>query len=83
MVSYQRHQGNKFKETYDLSCYLTMLNVLDSHNVDRGRTNVDDVYQSLDTKVLTMGFTDDLLYPDDQVRAVGSDLNIIVMFQIM
>lgn len=43
-----------------------MLNVLDSHNVDRGRTNVDDVYQSLDTKVLTMGFTDDLLYPDDQ-----------------
>ena len=85
VVSYQRHQGNKFKETYDLSCYLTMLNVLDSHNVDRGRTNVDDVYQSLDTKVLTMGFTDDLLYPDDQVRAVGSDLNIIVisLFQIM
>ena len=37
VVSYQRHQGNKFKETYDLSCYLTMLNVLDSHNVDRGR----------------------------------------------
>lgn len=86
VVSYQRHQGNKFKETYDLSCYLTMLNVLDSHNVDRGRTNVDDVYQSLDTKVLTMGFTDDLLYPDDQVRGSrGSDLNIIVisLFQIM
>ena len=39
---------------------LTMLNVLDSH-VDRGRTNVDDVYQSLDTKVLTMGFTDDFI----------------------
>ena len=44
-----------------------MLDVLDSHNVDRGRTDVDEVYQSLDTKVLTMGFIDDLLYPDDLV----------------
>ena len=33
--------------------------------------DVDEVFQSLNTKVLTMGFTDDLLYPDDQVRAVG------------
>ena len=31
-----------------------MLDVLDSHNVDRGRTDVDEVYQALDTKVLTM-----------------------------
>lgn len=37
----------------------------------RQRDDVDEVFQSLNTKVLTMGFTDDLLYPDDQVRAVG------------
>ena len=48
-----------------------MLDVLDSHNVDRGRTDVDEVYQSLDTKVLTMGFIDDLLYPDDLVQQLG------------
>lgn len=71
VVNYQRYQGNKFKESYDLSCYLTMLNVLDSHHLDRQRDDVDEVFQSLNTKVLTMGFTDDLLYPDDQVRAVG------------
>lgn len=71
VVNYQRHQGEKFKETYDLNCYLTMLDVLDSHNVDRGRDDVDEVYGNLDTKVLTMGFIDDLLYPDDLVRQVG------------
>ena len=70
VVNYQRYQGNKFKESYDLSCYLTMLNVLDSHHLDRQRDDVDEVFQSLNTKVLTMGFTDDLLYPDDRVRAV-------------
>ena len=48
-----------------------MLNVLDSHHLDRQRDDVDEVFQSLNTKVLTMGFTDDLLYPDDRVRAVG------------
>ena len=46
-----------------------MLNVLDSHLIDQ-RDDVDEVFQSLNTKVLTMGFTDDLLYPD-RVRAVG------------
>lgn len=71
VVSYQKHQGDKFKESFDLHCYLTLLDVLDSHDIDRGRDDVDKVFQQLDTKVLTLGFTDDLLYPDDQVRRVG------------
>lgn len=71
VVAYQRHQGNKFKNNFDLDCYLTLLDVLDSHDIDRGRDDVTEVLSSLETKVLTMGFTDDLLYPDDLVRAVG------------
>ena len=71
VVAYQRHQGNKFKKNFDLDCYLTLLDVLDSHDIDRGRDDVTEVLSSLETKVLTMGFTDDLLYPDDLVRAVG------------
>ncbi|HHW7746903.1 TPA: homoserine O-acetyltransferase MetX [Staphylococcus aureus] len=71
VVAYQQHQGNKFKERFDLNCYLTLLDVLDSHNIDRGRTDVTHVFKNLETKVLTMGFIDDLLYPDDQVRALG------------
>ncbi len=65
VVTYQKYQGDKFKEQFDLQCYLTLLDVLDSHDIYRGRENVDKVYQSLNTKVLTLGFTDDLLYPDD------------------
>ena len=38
----------------------------------QGRTDVAEVLAQLDTKVLTLGFTDDLLYPDDQVRAMGA-----------
>jgi len=71
VVAYQKHQGDKFKNYFDAACYLTLLDVLDSHDVDRGRDDVDAVFRQLDTKVMTMGFTDDLLYPDDLVRAVG------------
>ncbi len=71
VVTYQKYQGDKFKEQFDLQCYLTLLDVLDSHDIYRGRENVDKEYQSLNTKVLTLGFTDDLLYPDDQVAALG------------
>ncbi|WP_436855479.1 homoserine O-acetyltransferase MetX [Staphylococcus caeli] len=71
VVAYQKHQGNKFMKYFDASCYLTLLDVLDSHDIDRGRDDVDDVFKGLNTKVMTLGFTDDLLYPDDLVRAVG------------
>lgn len=72
VVTYQKHQGDKFKTSFDLKCYLTLLDVLDSHNIFRARHDVDDVFRNLNTKVLTMGFTDDLLYPDDQVAAIGN-----------
>ncbi|MDK9869666.1 homoserine O-acetyltransferase MetX [Staphylococcus equorum] len=71
VVAYQRHQGDKFMKHFSYSCYLTLLDVLDSHDVDRGRDDVDEVFSKLDTKMMTMGFADDLLYPDDLVYAVG------------
>lgn len=71
VVSYQKYQGNKFKEAFDKDCYLTLLDVLDSHDIFRGRDDVEERLRQLETKVLTLGFADDLLYPDDQVRALG------------
>lgn len=71
VVSYQKYQGDKFKRDFDLECYLTLLEVLDSHDIYRGRDDVEAIFQSLDTKVLTIGFKDDLLYPDDQIVALG------------
>lgn len=71
VVSYQKYQGNKFKNSFNKDCYLTLLDVLDSHDIFRGRNDVEERLKELDTKVLTLGFTDDLLYPDDQVKSLG------------
>ena len=71
VVSYQQHQGNKFKNNFDAQCYLTLLDVLDSHDIDRGRNDVNEVFANLNTKVMTLGFIDDLLYPNDLVQALG------------
>ncbi|WP_239734615.1 alpha/beta fold hydrolase [Mammaliicoccus sp. G-M28] len=71
VVSYQKYQGNKFKDVFNKDCYLTLLDVLDSHDIFKGRDDVEVRLQQLETKVLTLGFADDLLYPDDQVRALG------------
>ncbi|MBI5974979.1 homoserine O-acetyltransferase MetX [Staphylococcus canis] len=71
VVSYQKYQGDKFKKNFDINCYLSLLGVLDSHNIYRGRHDVTETFQSLDTKVLTLGFKDDLLYPNDQIMELG------------
>ncbi|QLK85216.1 alpha/beta fold hydrolase [Staphylococcus sp. 17KM0847] len=71
VVAYQKYQGNKFKENFHLSSYLTLLDVLDSHDIYRNRDDVEAVFHMLQTKIVTLGFADDLLYPDDQVAAVG------------
>lgn len=71
VVSYQKYQGNKFKNSFNKDCYLTLLDVLDSHDIFRGRNDVEERLKQIDTKVLTLGFTDDLLYPDDQVKSLG------------
>lgn len=71
VVSYQKYQGDKFKEQFNTACYLTLLDVLDSHDIFRGRDDVEERLRQLDTKVLTLGFADDLLYPNDQVQAMG------------
>ncbi len=71
VVAYQQHQGNKFKEHFDLNCYLTLLDVLDSHNIDQGGTDVTHVLKIRDKSVNDGVDKDDLLYPDDEVRALG------------
>ena len=42
VVSYQQHQGDKFKEYFDLNCYLTLLDVLDNVGHDGFLLNFND-----------------------------------------
>lgn len=54
-----------------MNCYLILLDVLDSYNIDWGCIDVMYVFKNLEIKVLMMGFIDDLLYLDDQVCVLG------------
>ncbi|HRR08448.1 MAG TPA: homoserine O-acetyltransferase [Rhodothermales bacterium] len=61
--SYQRYQGRKLTERFDANVYVRLTQLMDSHDVSRGRGVYEDVLRSLHIPVLVVGIDSDLLYP--------------------
>lgn len=70
--TYVIYQGEKFLRRFDANAYLILLDVMDSHDVSRGR---DDLYRVLSRlksgRTLFLGIESDLLYPAWEIRQVA------------
>jgi homoserine O-acetyltransferase len=62
-ASYLKYQGEKFVNRFNAHCYYSLLSVLDTHNVGRGRQSVEDALEKIKAKTLVIGFDTDLLIP--------------------
>ncbi|MEE9374102.1 MAG: homoserine O-acetyltransferase [Saprospiraceae bacterium] len=62
-ASYIKYQGEKFVKRFNSHCYYTLLNVLDTHNVGRGRESIIKALRQIKAKTLVIGFDSDLLIP--------------------
>lgn len=60
--SYQRYQGEKLARRFHAHPYYTLLNILDSHNVGRGRGGVEKALASIRARTLVIGITSDYLF---------------------
>jgi len=60
--SYQRYQGEKLANRFHAHPYFTLLNVLDSHNVGRGRGTVEKALEIIRAKTLVVGIESDYLF---------------------
>lgn len=62
-ISYQQYQGDKLAKRFHCHSYLYLTWALDSHNVGRGRTNVEQALQRVQAHTLLIGISTDVLFP--------------------
>ncbi len=60
--SYQRYQGEKLEKRFNAYSYYTLSQVLDSHNVARGRKDLQNALSLIKAPTLILGIDSDLLF---------------------
>ena len=61
--TYQRHQGEKLAMRFDADCYYTLSKAMDSHDVVRGKKNIEEALQKITANTLVIGIASDILFP--------------------
>lgn len=65
-ASYQRYQGQKLVDRFDVLSYLTLSRAMDSHNVGRGRGGIEKALSQITAKSLVIGIHSDVLFPVEE-----------------
>lgn len=61
--SYLRYQGRKLVDRFDANSYVRLTQLMDSHDVARGRGTYADVLAAITQPALVIGIDSDVLYP--------------------
>ena len=70
--SYQRYQGEKLVKRFHAHPYYILLNILDSHNVGRGRGGIEKALARIKARTLVVGITSDYLFAThEQISLAG------------
>ncbi len=80
--SYQRYQGKKLRERFDVLAYLSLSKSMDSHNVGRNRDGLDIALNKIQAPTLVIGIASDILFPPEEQQFIAnhipkSDIEII------
>ncbi len=61
--SYQRYQGQKLVNRYNVYSYYSILNSFDTHDVGRGRGGTELALSTIEAETIVVGITTDILFP--------------------
>lgn len=61
--SYQRYQGEKLVERFNVYTYYCFTKLVDTHNVGRGRGGVEKALKNITCPVVSIAITSDIIYP--------------------
>lgn len=61
--SYQQYQGRKLTERFDANVYVRLTQLMDTHDVSRGRGAYEEALAGLHLPTLVIGINSDILYP--------------------
>lgn len=62
-ASYVQYQGEKLTKRFNTISYLRLSQAMDSHNIARGRADLQEVLASIRAKTLIIGISSDILFP--------------------
>lgn len=69
-ASYQRHQGEKLRQRFNVYSYYTFTRAVDSHDVGRGRGGCRTALAQVKAKTLVVAITSDILYPPSDHKII-------------
>lgn len=61
--SYQRYQGEKLVNRYDVYSYYSIIKAFDTHDVGRGRGGTEQALSTIEAETIIVGITTDILFP--------------------
>jgi homoserine O-acetyltransferase/O-succinyltransferase len=72
--SYLNYQGNKLVKRFDPNSYLYLTKAMDLHDLGRGYPSVLDALRRIQSRLLLIGISSDLLYPPGEIRGLAVEL---------
>ncbi|ORX88578.1 homoserine O-trans-acetylase [Basidiobolus meristosporus CBS 931.73] len=64
--NYLRYQGDKFVRRFDANCYISITQMMDTHDVSRGRGDYTEVLSGITQPALVIGIESDGLFTIDE-----------------
>lgn len=72
--TYQQYQGEKLCKRFNAYSYMTILDAFDSHDVSRGRGNMEHVLASVKADTVCVSITTDILFPPEDVKRLADSI---------
>lgn len=70
-ATYQQYQGQKLAQRFNAFTYYLLTQMMDSHNVGRGRQGVKDALATIKAKTLVVGIESDILFPHSEQQQLA------------
>nr|WP_124221944.1 homoserine O-acetyltransferase [Aquisalibacillus elongatus] len=74
VASYLDHQGEKLAKRFNPYSYTTLLDVMNGHDIGRGRGGYQQAIQQYKVPIFALGFKKDLLYPSSEMKRFVIDV---------
>lgn len=70
--SYQRYQGYKLAKRFCPYSYVILGKAMDSHDISRGRSSIDQVLREIEIRTLVVGIKTDVLFPTNEQKLLST-----------
>ncbi|MBB6461641.1 homoserine O-acetyltransferase family protein [Flammeovirga kamogawensis] len=80
--TYQQYQGQKLLNRFNAYSYWALSKAMDSHNLGRNRTSIEDSLQKIEAYTQVIGISSDVLFPVSEQRYITSHIKNVTYEEI-